>query len=104
MRTYAKTPSGPEPASRRGAGSRHAKASGPPEQDFDDGRPLPAGRARAGVIAEVLPAGSLPAEETGGGRDWREPGLAPAASPLPRRVAGQSGLLTRPVTKQAPRA
>jgi hypothetical protein len=92
MRTYAKTLSRPEPASPRGAKGRHAKPSGPPVQDFDHGRPLPASTGHADVIPEALPAptGPLPAEETGA-PDWREPGLAPAASPLPRRVAGQSG-------------
>jgi hypothetical protein len=92
MRTYAKTPSPLEPASPRGARGRHAKPSGPPVQDLDHGRPLPASAGRANAITEALPAptGPLPAEETGG-PDWREPGLDSAASPLPRRVAGQSG-------------
>ena len=93
MRTYAKTPSRPEPASPRGARGRHAKPSGPPVQDLEYGRPLPASTGHADVVTEALPAPTdpLPTEETGGGPDWREPGLAPAASPLPRRVAGQSG-------------
>jgi hypothetical protein len=93
MRTYAKMPSGADPALRRGSGGRHAKSSRPHEQDFDHGRPLLAGIGRAAVIAEALrpPAGSPPAEETGGEPDQREPGLAPTAFPLPRRVAGQSG-------------
>jgi hypothetical protein len=93
MRIYAKTPPEPEPASPRGARGRHAKGSGQPEQDFDYGRRLWASTGHAGVIAQALPApvGSLPAEEAGGGPDRREAGLAPTESPLPRRVAGQSG-------------
>lgn len=92
MRANAQAPSGPGPASARGARGRHAKPSGAPVPDFGHGRPLPSGTVRAGGTAEMLPApaGDLPAEEAGGPA-WREPGPAAAASPLPRRVAGQSG-------------
>ena len=34
----------------------------------------------------------MPAEGVGGESDLREPGNEPPASPLPRRVAGQSGI------------
>jgi hypothetical protein len=92
MGADAQGPSGPGPASARGARGRHAKPSGLPVPDFGDGRPSPTSTGPAGGTAEVLPAptGGLPAEESGG-PDWREPGPAPAASVLPRRVAGQSG-------------
>jgi hypothetical protein len=92
MRANAQAPSGPDPASARGARGRHAKPTGPHVPDPGHGRPLPAGIGRAGGTAEMLPAPAdgLLAEETGGS-GWREPGPAPAASPLPRRVAGQSG-------------
>jgi hypothetical protein len=92
MRANAQAPSGPESASVRGARGRHAKPGGLPVPGFGHGRPLAASTGRAGGTAEMLPAPAvgLPAEKTGG-PDWREPGPAPAASPLPRRVAGQSG-------------
>lgn len=95
MRAYAKVPPGPGPASQHTEGgrrARHAKPRGQPVPDSGHGRPLSASTGRADVSAEMLPApaGGPPAEETGG-PDWGEPGAAPAASPLPRRVAGQSG-------------
>jgi hypothetical protein len=87
MRTYAKTPSGPDPASPRGMKGRHAKPSGPPVQNSGDGRPLTVASAQD----PPAPAGGPLAQQASAGPDWREPALALAASRLPRRVAGQSG-------------
>jgi len=72
-------------------------------QDPGHGRLLLADTDRAAVTADPLPAptGSLPAEETGGEPDLREPGHEPATSPLPRRVAGQSGWVAYPAGEPA---
>jgi hypothetical protein len=45
----------------------------------------------AAVIVSPSRAESAPAEEAGTGPDLPEPGHEPPASPLPRRIAGQSG-------------
>jgi hypothetical protein len=39
MRTHAKPPAGPEPTWQPSSRGRHARASPPPEQDFDHGPP-----------------------------------------------------------------
>ena len=46
----------------------------------------------AAVITSPSRTGSPPAEGAGGEPDLAEPGDDPPASPLPRRVAGQSGV------------
>ncbi len=46
----------------------------------------------AAVITSPSRTGSPPAEGAGGEPDLAEPGDEPPASPLPRRVAGQSGV------------
>jgi hypothetical protein len=46
----------------------------------------------AAVITSPPPADSPPAEGAGAGPDFPEPAAGPPASPLPRRVAGQSGV------------
>jgi hypothetical protein len=46
----------------------------------------------AAVITSPPPADSPPAEQDDGEPDLPEPGHEPPASPLPRRVAGQSGV------------
>src|SRR5215472_1803038 len=45
----------------------------------------------AGVITTPPPDDTPPAQEAGAEEDLPEPGTKPPASPLPRRVAGQSG-------------
>jgi hypothetical protein len=77
MRTDAKMSSGPEPVRQHRSQGRHAKAGSPPGQD----------------------CGSAPAERAAGAADepdLGEPGKEAAISPLPRRVAGQSGVVAHP--------
>jgi len=77
MRTDAKMSSGPEPGRQHSSEGRHAKASSPPGQD----------------------SGSVPAEPAEGAAeepDLQEPGKQTGISPLPRRVAGQSGVVAHP--------
>ena len=50
----------------------------------------------AAVIVSPSRTGSLPAEGAGGEPGLPEPGNAPPPSPLPRRVAGQSGVVAYP--------
>jgi hypothetical protein len=77
MRTYAKTSPGPEPARQLDAEGRHPKASSPPGHDSGS------------VPAE-------PAEGAAGEPGLEEPGNETVLSPLPRRVAGQSGVVAHP--------
>jgi hypothetical protein len=77
MRAYAKTSPGPEPARQHDAGARHAKAITPPGQD-----------SGGSLAAE-------PAEGAAGEPGIGEPGNE-TISPLPRRVAGQSGVVAHP--------
>jgi hypothetical protein len=79
MQTYAKMSSGPEPLRQHGSRGRHTKASGSPEL-------APPG---------LDPGGSTPAEGTGDEPDLPERG-EPGVAPLPRRVAGQSGVVAYP--------
>jgi hypothetical protein len=78
MPTYAKMSSGPEPVPEHGAEGRHAKSIRSPGQDS---------------------GGSLAAEPTEGAADeprLGEPGSETAISRLPRRVAGESGVVAHP--------
>jgi hypothetical protein len=78
MRTDAKMSSGPEPVPEHGSEGRHAKAIAPPGQDS------------GGSLAAELAEGA--ADEP----DLEEPGNETAISPLPRRVAGESGVVAHP--------
>jgi hypothetical protein len=77
MRSDAKMSSGPEPVRQHHSEGRHAKASSPPGQD-----------------CAIVPA--EPAEGAAGEPDLEVPGNETATSPLPRRVAGQSGVVAHP--------
>jgi hypothetical protein len=78
MRTYAKTSPGPEPVPEHGSEGGHAKAITPP------------GQASGGSLA------AEPAEGAAGEPGPGEPGNETVLSPLPRRVAGQSGVVAHP--------
>jgi hypothetical protein len=54
MQAHATPPSGPGPTWQRRSPGRHERASPPPEQDFDYGRPFLVDIGRAAVIAEAL--------------------------------------------------
>jgi hypothetical protein len=77
MRADPKMSSGLEPVRQHRSEGRHAKPGSPPGQD----------------------SGSAPAERAAGAADepdLGEPGNEAATSPLPRRVAGQSGVVAHP--------
>ncbi len=78
MRRYAKMSSGPGPVPEHGSEGRHSKAITPPGQD-----------SGGSLAAE-------PAEGAADEPDLGEPGKETAISPLPRRVAGESGVVAHP--------
>jgi hypothetical protein len=78
MRRYAKMSSGPEPVPEHGSEGRHPKAITPPGQDSGGSQAAELGEGAAGEP------------------DLEEPGSETAISPLPRRVAGQSGVVAHP--------
>jgi len=78
MRRYARMSSGAEPVPEHGSEGRHAKAITPP------------GQASGGSLA------AEPAEGATGEPGLEEPGNERVMSPLPRRVAGQSGVVAHP--------
>jgi hypothetical protein len=78
MRRYAKMSSGPEPVPGYGSEGRHPKSITPPGQD--------SGGSQA----------AEPAEGAAVEPRLEEPGNETAISPLPRRVAGQSGVVAHP--------